>query len=189
MGWDFPQKNSVMLSSSVMMSCHPPFCRNVMVAMPALLFSMLLDAHYRESSGTTKYELVHLATKAFTPSAVGITPLICSSHIAQEETVLAPKGTNKQDPTTQEAAPKDERGDLLILDTGLTGLEERIASMTFASQTRMPSPTANTLQPKSLKHKRKIRNVSPLRTVSSRDITSLLLLCCYDEKLQPSRND
>jgi hypothetical protein len=56
-----------------------------------------------------------LAAKAFTPSAVCDEPLIHSGRVAEKEKALtAPKDANKQDPTTQEAATKDDRGDILI---------------------------------------------------------------------------
>jgi hypothetical protein len=59
-------------------------------------------------------ELAHLAAKAFTPSAVRDEPLIRSGRVAEKVNVLASKDANQPDPTTQEAAPEDERGDLLI---------------------------------------------------------------------------
>jgi hypothetical protein len=58
--------------------------------------------------------LAQLATKAFTPSTVRDEHLIRSGRVVENEKVLAPKNTNQQDPTTQEGAPEDERGDLLI---------------------------------------------------------------------------
>jgi hypothetical protein len=60
-------------------------------------------------------ELAHLATKAFTPSAVRDEPLIRSGRVVENENALASSGVNNQpDPTTQEAAPEEERGDILI---------------------------------------------------------------------------
>jgi hypothetical protein len=60
-------------------------------------------------------KLAHLATKAFTPSAVRDEPLICSSCIADTEKLLTPKEANQKDPTTQEVAPEDERGDRRLI--------------------------------------------------------------------------
>jgi hypothetical protein len=56
-------------------------------------------------------ELAYLATKAFTPSAVRDKPLIRSGRIAEKAKVLAPRGINDKDPTTQEAPPEDKQGD------------------------------------------------------------------------------
>jgi hypothetical protein len=59
-------------------------------------------------------KLAHLTTKAFTPSAVCNEPLICFGPVADTEKFLTPKEANQQNPTTQEAAPEDERGGILI---------------------------------------------------------------------------
>jgi hypothetical protein len=79
-------------------------------------------------------ELSHLATKAFTPSAVRSEPLIGSGSAAENEKALALSGTNNQpDPTTNEAAPVYclmiggllIRGTDCILDVCVTNTDRR----------------------------------------------------------------
>jgi hypothetical protein len=55
-----------------------------------------------------------LTTKAFIPSVVRDKPLIRPGHLVESEKTSGPKETNQQEPTTQEAPPEDECGDLLI---------------------------------------------------------------------------
>jgi hypothetical protein len=59
-------------------------------------------------------KLAHWVTKAFTPSAVRNEPWILSGRVVEKEKTQATSGTNQQEPTTQEEAPEDEEGDLLI---------------------------------------------------------------------------
>jgi hypothetical protein len=55
-----------------------------------------------------------LVTKPFTPSALRDEALSQSGCVVEGEKASAAKGTDQQEPTTQEAAPEEERGDILI---------------------------------------------------------------------------
>jgi hypothetical protein len=92
-------------------------------------------------------KLAHLATKAFTPSAVCDEPLIQSCCVAEGMKAFAAKDTNQQEPTTQEAAPNNKRGDLLIQGFWTRGTDCNLD--VCVTDTQMPSPIANALQPKS----------------------------------------
>jgi hypothetical protein len=102
-------------------------------------------------------KLTHLATKAFTPSAVCNKPLIRSGHVADDEKALAPNGTNQHEPTTQEATPEDERGDLLIRAFWTRGtdciLDVRVTDMDAKSYCKQPPAKVIETQEKEKKRK------------------------------------
>jgi hypothetical protein len=102
-------------------------------------------------------ELAHLATKAFTPSAVRNEPLICSGRVAEQVKVLAPKDDNQPNPTTKEAAPEDERGDLLIRGFWTRGtdciLDVRVTDTDAKSYRKRPPAKVIETQEKEKKRK------------------------------------
>jgi hypothetical protein len=103
-------------------------------------------------------ELAHLATKAFTPSAVRDEPLILSGRVAEKVKPLEPSSANnQQEPTTQEAAPEDERGDLLIRGFWAKGtdciLDVRVTDTDAKSYCKRPPAKVLATQEKEKKRK------------------------------------
>jgi hypothetical protein len=95
-------------------------------------------------------KLAHLVTKAFTPSAVHNKPLIQSCCAVD-------KDTNHQEPTTQEAAPKDKQGDLLIQDFWTRGtdciLDVHVTDTDAESYCKRPPAKVLESQEREKKHK------------------------------------
>jgi hypothetical protein len=103
-------------------------------------------------------ELAHLATKAFIiPSAVRDEPLIRSGRVADDKKALAPNSTNQPEPTTQEAAPEDERGELLIRGFWMRGtdciLDVRVTDTDAKSYCKRPPAKVIEMQEKEKKRK------------------------------------
>jgi hypothetical protein len=121
-----------------------------------------------------KDKVVHIAIKAYSPTAVHNKPLIQPCRVAVNKKTLK-AGSNNATKTTGTKMMELAKANAGTYLSEVFGPEEPAASLMSASPARMPSLIANELQPKSWKHRKKRRNVSTLGHVSSNNDTSHLL--------------